>query len=117
MKQNILNWTTGEINGLITQATMYHLVNENPSIEWEFIDIDGAIYFVGRTLFIDIKINGDIIDCMTFNHSEESVGFFSGGLRKLMSIKQLRCMEYLMLKNNISHTPKWDKRLMYDHKV
>ena len=64
------------------------------------------VYFVGRTLCLDIK-RGDILDVITLVHSEETFGFFSGGPRRLMSIKALRLMEELMSNCKIKHEPKW----------
>ena len=63
------------------------------------------VYFAGRTLFVDMRHN----DSMTFCHADESVGFFSGGMRQLLSIKSCKLMEELMVMSGINHEPKWWK--------
>jgi len=65
-----------------------------------------SVYFAGRTLFLDVEFNGKL-DAITLVHSEETFGFFSGGPRRLMSIKALRLMEDLMVDCEIKHGPKW----------
>ena len=67
------------------------------------------IYFAGRTLFVDMWSNG-IKDSMTFCHADEDVGFFSGGYRRLLSIKSMRIFEQLMFDSDVKHTPKWIER-------
>lgn len=64
------------------------------------------MYFAGRTLCIDMWTNGKE-DVMTFCHSDESVGFFSGGMRHLLSIPSCRILEELMILSDIKHNKKW----------
>ena len=53
------------------------------------------MYFVGRTLFLDVNTpTGE--DSKTFCLSDESVGFFSGGMRKLISLEAVQIMKDLM---------------------
>ena len=60
------------------------------------------IYFAGRTLCMDI--NNDVL---TLVHAEESIGYFLGGLRRLLPIDCMRLMETLMNICEIHHTQKW----------
>jgi hypothetical protein len=64
-------------------------------------------YFAGRTLFLDIKDKNYNTDAITLSHTTECVGFFSGGVRRLLTIEQLRLLETLMKEMNIQHEPKW----------
>lgn len=64
------------------------------------------LYFAGATLCVDINLR-DREDVFTFNHCEESVGFFSGGLRRLLSIPACKTLEQLLVMSDINHEPKW----------
>ena len=64
------------------------------------------MYFAGRTLCVDMYSQG-VKDVMTFCHADESVGFFSGGYRRLLSIKSMRIFEQLMVDGGIKHDTKW----------
>lgn len=65
-------------------------------------------YFCGRTLCIDMMSNG-VEDVMTFSHGDETVGFFSGGFRKLLSIKACTILEEIMVQCAVQHDTKWIK--------
>lgn len=66
------------------------------------------VYFAGATLCLDIHDHRDgSIDVITICHSDETFGYFSGGMRRLLSIKALRALERIMQAQNIHHTPKW----------
>lgn len=60
------------------------------------------VYFTGRTLCMDY--NGDVL---TLCHRDEDIGFFSGGFRRLLPIKEMRLFEALMDLCNIAHDQKW----------
>lgn len=61
-----------------------------------------AIYFVGRTLCMDYQ--GDVL---TLCHEDEDLGYFSGGFRRLLPIKEMRLFEALMDLCKIKHNQKW----------
>lgn len=61
-----------------------------------------SIYFIGSTLCMDI---GE--DVLTFKHRDETIGFFSGGFRLLLSIENMRLLEAIMDMCEIVHTQKW----------
>jgi hypothetical protein len=63
-------------------------------------------YFVGATLFIDMIDENIEMDCMTFNYTNETVGWFSGGTRKLLSIESVRLLRLVMKESNINHEEK-----------
>src|SRR3990167_6447233 len=64
------------------------------------------VYFAGATLCLDIKDHRDgTLDVITINHSTETFGYFSGGLRRLLSIKALKSLERVMAIANINHQP------------
>lgn len=65
-----------------------------------------GLYFAGATLCVDTNLP-DREDVYTFNHTEETVGFFSGGLRRLLSIKSCKLLEEIMVLSEINHTKKW----------
>ena len=60
------------------------------------------IYFAGRTLCMDYK--GDVL---TLCHKDEDLGYFSGGFRRLLPIKEMRLLEALMDMCEIIHEQKW----------
>lgn len=97
-KQNILDFNFDIITGNLHNAVISLSNGRN------FIPSMGVkrIYFVGRTLCMDY--NGDVI---TLVHSEETVGFFSGGIRRLLSIKNMQLFEALMDLCEIGHNQKW----------
>ena len=64
------------------------------------------VYFVGAGLCVDFSFNGER-DVMTFSHSKESVGFFSGGVRTLLNIKSCKMLEEIMVSCEINHKTKW----------
>ncbi len=66
------------------------------------------VYFVGASLCLDIRDHrsGDM-DVITVNHSDETYGYFSGGLRRLLSINALKNLELLMTEQKINHETKW----------
>jgi hypothetical protein len=66
-------------------------------------------YFIGRTLCLDVEDEFGIGGVITINHSNESFGYFSGGLRRLLSIEACRRLESLMTQVGINHAPKWNK--------
>lgn len=66
-------------------------------------------YFTGATLCIDV-IDGDDIDVITISHSSESIGVFTGGYRRLLTIKSLKYLEQIMLASHINFVPKWIKK-------
>jgi hypothetical protein len=43
---------------------------------------------------------------MTFNYTNETVGWFSGGTRKLLSIESVRLLRLVMKESNINHEEK-----------
>lgn len=61
-----------------------------------------AIYFAGRTLCMDYQ--GDVL---TLCHEDEDLGYFSGGFRRLLPIKEMRLFEALMDLCEIKHNQKW----------
>jgi len=63
-------------------------------------------YFVGATLCLDIKVEGSI-KVLTLNHSDETMGFFDGGFRKLISIANLKRLELLHKSVGVKYKEKW----------
>ena len=64
------------------------------------------IYFVGAGLVLDTRDEFGQEDVITISHGEESFGSFSGGPRRLLSIKAIRNLEKLMQLCEVKHTPK-----------
>lgn len=64
------------------------------------------IYFVGAGLVLDTRDEFGQEDVITISHESESFGSFSGGPRRLLSIKAIRNLEKLMQLCWIKHTPK-----------
>ena len=71
-------------------------------------DIKGLtnIYFVGRGLCLDIKDKSGNPSVITISWDSESVGYFKGGPRKLLSLKSLRNLRKLMDLNGIKYSNK-----------
>jgi len=74
---------------------------EHSSVPWMT-----GLYFAGATLCVDTNLP-DREDTYTFCHSDETTGFFSGGLRRLLSIKSCKLLEEIMILSEINHTKKW----------
>lgn len=64
------------------------------------------IYFVGAGLVLDTRDEFGQEDVITISHEDETFGSFSGGPRRLLSIKAIRNLEKLMQLCEINHTPK-----------
>ena len=64
------------------------------------------IYFVGAGLVLDTRDEFGQEDVITISHDAESFGSFSGGPRRLLSIKAVRSLEKLMQFCEVKHTPK-----------
>lgn len=65
-----------------------------------------SIYFAGATLCIDVADGSSDKNTMTMCWADETIGYFSGGSRRLVSIKALKLMRELMLLCDIQHEPK-----------
>ena len=101
---SILNTPTNEIDIILDIALQLCKDTINPkSVPWIT-----NIYFAGATLFIDGYYNNEK-DSMTICHSDETVGYFSGGLRKLISIKGCKLLEEILVLTKINHETKWLK--------
>ena len=61
-----------------------------------------SIYFAGSTLCMDI--DGDVL---TLRHSNEDIGYLSGGLRRLLPLVCMELMEAIMDMAGVKHTQKW----------
>ena len=64
------------------------------------------MYFAGRTLWVDTNLP-DREDSYTFCLTDESVGYASGGLRRLLSIESCKLLKNLLKISEIKHEPKW----------
>jgi hypothetical protein len=64
------------------------------------------IYFVGQGLCLDVKDVIGTADVITLSWDNETFGYFSGGLRRLLSIKALKDLQKLMDLNGINYEPK-----------
>lgn len=103
-KANILNLDIQDINNLLEYVKeVANAKAMSKNIPWV-----NSMYFVGATLCLDMNSN-EFKDTMTFTHSDETVGFFSGGLRVLLSIKSCRLLEEIMVLSSINHKTKWIK--------
>lgn len=71
----------------------------------DYTDLRRA-YFAGRTLCLDTRDKLGNEDVITLSFEEETFGLFSGGFRRLMSIKAVRQLEELNRLCNINHEPK-----------
>lgn len=96
-KANILEFDIKDIDIITIIAKQIIIYDRNPDeVPWIH-----DIYFAGATMHIVGFFNGKS-DIMTFSYNKESVGFFSGGLRKLLSLHALRnlgdIMDELMIK-------------------
>lgn len=82
----IANISQNEIEALIDKVVDASV--DSPSEINENIKYKNS-YFAGGTLCIDIEFKGEN-EVLTFNLNNESVGFFSGGPRKLISLNDLQ---------------------------
>lgn len=106
MKNSILDLSLTDVDNIL-QLIEDIQIKPLDGDHYEIPDWFKNTYFAGAGLCIDvIKENGEI-DVMTFSHKSEDVGFFSGGIRKLLSIKSIRTLERVMQRAKINHTPKW----------
>ena len=64
------------------------------------------IYFAGQGLYLDVKDAIGTVDIIKLNWEEESFGYFSGGPRRLLSLKALRKLQVLIDLNGINYEPK-----------
>lgn len=76
----------------------------------EYLTEASGTYFAGRTLCIDFKDEHDDLTVITCSYSEESVGFFSGGSRKMLSMKSMRLLHALSNEWGINqdYNDKWE---------
>jgi len=64
------------------------------------------IYFAGQTLCLDVEDAIGTRDVLTLSWDSECFGYFSGGPRRLLSLKALRKLQELMDLNGINYEPK-----------
>lgn len=64
------------------------------------------IYFVGQGLCLDVKDAIGSQEVITLSWDKETFGYFSGGLRRLLSLPALRKLERLMDLNGINYQHK-----------
>lgn len=64
------------------------------------------IYFVGQGLCLDVKDAIGSQEVITLSWEKENFGYFSGGIRRLLSISALRKLQRLMDLNKINYQPK-----------
>jgi hypothetical protein len=64
------------------------------------------IYFVGQGLCLDVKDPIGTLDVITLSWDRETFGYFSGGPRRLLSLKALRSLRQLMDLNGIQYESK-----------
>ena len=64
------------------------------------------IYFAGQGLCLDVKDAIGTQDVITLSWDSECFGYFSGGPRRLLSLKALRKLQKLMDLNGINYEPK-----------
>jgi hypothetical protein len=64
------------------------------------------IYFVGQGLCLDVKDLIGTLDVITLSWDRETFGYFSGGPRRLLSLKALRSLRQLMDLNGIQYESK-----------
>ena len=100
---NIFDYKINEIDEIIDMVSIVHL-DECHVTESELLDKYNIVnmYFAGATLCIDIKdpiLNE--IDVIVISYNRETYGFFSGGCRRLLSLKSLRKLEKIMKQNDI----------------
>lgn len=85
----IANISQNEIESLIDKVVeVWQTTINSPSEINENIKYKNS-YFAGGTLCIDIEFKGEN-EVLTLNLNNESVGFFSGGPRKLISLNDLK---------------------------
>lgn len=92
-----------EINMDVVTSNLYNAVI-SLSNGRKFSPVMGVkrIYFAGATLCMDYQ--GDVL---TLSHSHEDLGYFSGGIRRLLSIKNMQLFEALMDLCGVYHEQKW----------
>jgi hypothetical protein len=62
------------------------------------------VYFAGATLCLDVYINSKTDkDVITISYDKQTFGYFSGGYRRLLSIKALKTLDKLMKVAKINH--------------
>lgn len=92
-------------NQWIEDAVQIALDRELGSIE-SGVDKFGAIYFAGATLCMDLNTPEEK-EVLTICYNDESVGYFSGGIRMGLSITACKNLERLMsLKGKLKQN-KW----------
>ena len=64
------------------------------------------IYFVGQSLCLAVKDAIGSQEVITLSWDKETFGYFSGGLRRLLSLPALRKLKRLMDLNGINYQPK-----------
>lgn len=64
------------------------------------------IYFIGRSLCLDVKNPIGDIDTIKLNWDSECFGYINGGPRRLLSIKSLKSFQKLMDICEINYQPK-----------
>lgn len=70
-----------------------------------------AIYFFGRNLALDTKDEFCDTEVIVLNFEAETFNLFSGGMRRLLSIRALKYLEELMILCKKTHSPKvWSPR-------
>jgi len=99
MEKSILNFDMDIVKANLYNAVFSLQRNEEVKL---FMGVK-RMYFAGATLCLDI--NNDVL---TLVHCEESIGWFSGGLRRLLDIECMRLMEAIMQHCEIKHTKKWN---------
>ena len=88
--------------------TTLHLVEQyqNKEVTVKTIPWLKNAYFVGAGLCLDVNTPWGL-EVLTFSHSDESVGLFSGGMRRLLSLKSMRSLERIMANSGIHFKPRW----------
>jgi|688.fasta_scaffold1070511_2 hypothetical protein len=62
------------------------------------------VYFAGATLCLDVYINCKTDkDVITISYNKQTFGYFSGGYRRLLSIKALKTLDKLIKVAKINH--------------
>ena len=106
MKESIIDCPIEFIENSIERALI--AFTEEKFVKQGDSDLNN-VYFAGATLCLDIKDHrsGDL-EVITVCHSDESFGYFSGRIRRLLSIKALKSLEKVIQVAGINHTPKWN---------
>ncbi len=98
---NAFEINTDEVKATLKDVVAQFIANKGQGVTLKQGSIK-RIYFVGRTLFLDIDN-----DCITLCHADEDFGLFSGGVRRLMDIETITLMEKLMVLCEVNHDKKW----------